>query len=112
LETDKGIAMTLALHGKSRKRQGGLLLAALLALIAATLGGLALFSSTPAGAAPTQFAAHTSIQNITSTSTCPNGGGNGVDCNIYGQKTEVYLDGGPANDFLPDGFYCFSVFNS
>ncbi|HXU24552.1 MAG TPA: hypothetical protein VN697_11030, partial [Tepidiformaceae bacterium] len=41
--------MTLALHGKSRKRQGGLLLAALLALIAATLGGLALFSSALAG---------------------------------------------------------------
>ena len=104
--------MTLALHGKSRKRQGGLLLAALLALIAATLGGVALFGGTPATAKGIQFAAHTSIENITLTATCPNGGSNGVDCNIYAQKTQVFLDGGPANDFLPDAFYCFSVYNS
>lgn len=37
--------MTLALYGKSRKRQGSLLLAALLAVIAATIGGLALIGT-------------------------------------------------------------------
>ena len=37
--------MTLALYGKSRKRRGGLLLAALLAVIAATIGGLAVIGS-------------------------------------------------------------------
>lgn len=37
--------MTLALYGKSRKRQGSLLLAALLAIIAASVGGLAIIGS-------------------------------------------------------------------
>lgn len=37
--------MTLALYGKSRKRQGSLLLAAFLAIIAASVGGLAIISS-------------------------------------------------------------------
>jgi fimbrial isopeptide formation D2 family protein len=37
--------MTLALYGKSRKRQGSLLLAALLAILAASVGGLAIISS-------------------------------------------------------------------
>ena len=37
--------MTLALYGKSRKRRGSLLLAALLAVLAATVGGLAVISS-------------------------------------------------------------------
>ncbi len=37
--------MTLALYGKSRKRQGGLLLAALLAIIGAAVGGLMLIGT-------------------------------------------------------------------
>src|SRR6185437_5645041 len=51
--------MTLALYGKSRKRQGGLLLAALLAVIAATIGGLMLIG--------TAFA-HDAL--VTGTTTC------------------------------------------
>src|SRR6185312_12912742 len=51
--------MTLALYGKSRKRQGGLLLAALLAVIAATIGGLMLIG--------TAFA---HIANYTATAQC------------------------------------------
>lgn len=51
--------MTLALYGKSRKRQGSLLLAALLAIVAASIGGLALIG--------TAFA-HAST--ITGTTTC------------------------------------------
>ena len=37
--------MTLALYGKSRRRQGGLILAALLAILVATVGGLSVITS-------------------------------------------------------------------
>jgi hypothetical protein len=44
-------------------------------------------------------------------SECPNGGGTGVNCNQYTVKEQVYLNGGPSDAFLPDGWYCFSVYN-
>lgn len=52
--------MTLALYGKSRRRQGSLLLAAFLAIIAASVGGLALITSA--------FAHH--LENTIKTPTC------------------------------------------
>ena len=84
--------MTLALYGKSRKRRGGLLLAALLAVIAATIGGLALvgtaFAHTPhlSGQATCQSDGKWSVTwtatnsethnpvNLTVVSTTPNSG--------------------------------------
>jgi hypothetical protein len=59
-----------------------------------------------------QFAVYTSIENIDGASTCENGVGNGVNCNQYNAKTSVYLNGGPSSSFLPDSWYCFSVYNS
>ena len=53
--------MTLALYGKSRKRRGSLLLAALLAVIAASIGGLAIVSSA--------FAHHILVTQVTPTCT-------------------------------------------
>ncbi|MBI2765803.1 MAG: hypothetical protein HYX53_07820 [Chloroflexi bacterium] len=100
--------MTLAIHGPSRSRQLRLLVGLLLVTGGAVLFALGI-SNDPAGAANTQFAIYTSIQNVTDTSTCPTGGGNGVNCNIYSSATQVFLDGGPSTDYLPDGYYCFDV---
>jgi hypothetical protein len=76
---------------------------------AATLLGVFGAGATQVNAASKQYAVYTSVQNIDDNTECPNGGGNGVDCNIYNSKTEVFLNGGPASDFLPDGVR-FSVY--
>ena len=102
--------MTLALYGKSRRRQWMLVALALFALagaVSATMGLWARAGADP----PPQFAVYTSIENITDTSECENGGGTGVNCNIYSAKESVYLNGGPSSDFLPDSYYCFSIYN-
>ncbi|MEX0782247.1 MAG: DUF5979 domain-containing protein [Dehalococcoidia bacterium] len=102
--------MTLALYGKTRRRQLWLLAAALFAVFGATM--FAVGDREQADAEPgDQFAVFTSIQNVTDDSECPVGGGGGVNCNQYEGKPQVYLNGGPSNDFLPDAFYCFSVYN-
>ncbi|MBE0609806.1 MAG: hypothetical protein IH609_10525 [Dehalococcoidia bacterium] len=105
--------MTLALYGKSRRRQWMLVALALFALLGAVAATMGLWARAGADKPeqPPQFSVFTSIENITDTSECENGGGTGVNCNIYSAKESVYLNGGPSTSFLPDGYYCFSVYN-
>src|SRR3990172_469555 len=49
---DREKKMTLSLYGKSRRRQGSLLLLGVLAVFAAIVGGMSLYRSDPATAAP------------------------------------------------------------
>lgn len=90
-------------------RPRALATAGLAAMAAASLAGIVSAGGT-VEAASKQYAVYTSVQNIDAGTECPNGGGNGVNCNIYTNKNQVFLNGGPASDFLPDGEYCFSVY--
>ncbi len=69
--------MTLALYGKSRKRQGSLLLAALLAIVAASIGGLALIST--AFAHNTAYTKSATCTGWTAKMVYANGGGEGAN---------------------------------
>ncbi len=91
--------MTLALYGKSRKRRGGLLLAALLAVIAATIGGLAVVGVAFAHTAATQLTCTAAQVNFTqfAISGNHNGGHNTphVDLTVDGVTTHpsISFDG-------------------
>ncbi|MCC6961078.1 MAG: hypothetical protein IT301_14620, partial [Dehalococcoidia bacterium] len=72
--------MTLALYGKSRKRQGSLLLAALLAIIAASVGGLAIIGSA--------FAHHATITGV---ATCAENGTYTVVWTVNNSQTDKVM---------------------
>lgn len=84
---------------------------ALLAAIVAFSGAVAVLSAAPAGAAVTNAVSTTTNVNAASGyGACLNGGSATVDptnCNIYSDKSDVWLSGLPSD--LPDGDYFFAV---
>jgi len=94
--------MTLALYGKSRRRQQALLFIGLMAIIVAALAGAAMLNSH--GAKAIEGAIYTTLPD-----------GNTVNQNTYANKADVYLNGGPNNPTqcnggaITSGLYYYQV---
>jgi hypothetical protein len=100
--------------GETRFRRAHALAVSVLTLFGVTtsVGVAVLVTAAPAAAKVTGAVSTTDDADFNGASACLNGNGTGVgdtNCNIYANKTDVFLSGLPVTASLGDGTYFFAV---